>query len=69
MTDTAIPAFAGKARTESYYETVNQTIRALRRMVTNREIASRLNAKSLTTPRGNLWNRERVAQYIRNQGI
>ncbi|RNF30683.1 hypothetical protein NM04_11215 [Massilia aurea] len=69
MTDKAAPAFAGKLRTESYYITTDATIRSLRRTVTNREMAERLNAKNMTTPSGKVWDRQRVAQYIRSRAI
>lgn len=65
----APPGFAAKLRTPEYYEAVTTTIKLHRRTVTLREVAARLNAKNLTTPSGLIWNRQRLACFIRNSKI
>jgi len=65
----ATPGFHAKLRTPEYYETVITTIKQHRRQVTLREVAAKLNAKSLTTPTGLIWDRQKLASFIRNNKV
>jgi hypothetical protein len=63
------PAFGGKLKTPAFYDAVNSCIRVLRPYSTLRTIANHLNSVGLKTATGLIWNRERLANYIRNTSL
>lgn len=63
------PSFGGKLKTESYYTTVANIIRVLRPYSTLRTISNHLNSVGLTTPTNLIWNRERLANFMRCTAI
>lgn len=69
LVQNATPAFGGKRKTDDYYASVNAIIRVLRPKATLRTIASHLSAAGFKTPSDLVWNRERVANYLRNTSI
>ena len=69
MDDRVAPAFHGKQRSAAYYENLTTQIKLHRRTMTLRELAERFNSKLMTTPTGLIWNRARLANFIRNSNI
>lgn len=65
----APPAFSGKARPPIYYAHLNRTIATLRGVASQRTIAECLNQQGLTTPKGLPWDRQRLANYLRNTSL
>jgi hypothetical protein len=65
----ATPRFGGKLNNPAYYDSVSGVIRVLRPASSLRIIANHLNKAGFQTPSGLVWNRERVANYIRNTSI
>ena len=65
----ATPAFDGKRKTTQYYEAVNGIIKALRPASTLRTIAQHLNSAGFLTPSDLIWDRTRVASYLRSSAI
>jgi len=64
-----VPAFGGKTRTDEYYAQVNAIVATLRATASQRTIAEHLNRFGFRTPRGMLWDRQRLANYLRNTAI
>ena len=65
----ATPAFHGRLRQPDFYAAVVAVIKRHRRLMTLREVATKLNAASLTTPTGLSWNRARLANFIIGNNI
>jgi hypothetical protein len=63
------PRFGGKVRPDFYYEQVNSVIEMLRPTASQATIAAYLNKCGLRTPRGLLFDRQRLANYLRNTSI
>lgn len=62
----APPQFGGKLCTAEYYTNVAAAIATLRPLSTLRFIAAQLNKSGFLTPAGLPWNRDRLANFIRN---
>lgn len=65
----AKPAFGGKKKTDQYYDAVNGIIKVLRSASTLRTIAQHLNSAGFRTPSDLIWDRQRVATYLRSTAI
>jgi hypothetical protein len=65
----AKPAFGGKKKTNQYYEACNGIINVLRSTSTLRTIAQHLNSAGFRTPSDLIWDRQRVATYLRSTAI
>ncbi len=63
------PQFGGKLKTAPYYEAVASIIRVLRPYSTLRTISNHLNSVGLKTPSDLIWNRERLANFMRCTAI
>jgi hypothetical protein len=63
----AVPGFGKPLRNADYYALVDEVTDGLRPFATLRSIAAKLNEQGLQTPSGLIWNRERVAQYLRHR--
>lgn len=63
------PTFGGRLNTPQYYSSVDSICRMLRPAATLRTIANHLNAAGFKTPSGLIWDRQRVANYLRNKSI
>lgn len=63
------PSFGGKARPDDYYRQVNAIIAVMRPVASQRTIAAHLNQCGVTTPNGFPWDRQRLANYLRNASI
>lgn len=63
------PAFGGRLRTDEFYIQVDAAIRQLRPLATLRDIAQKLNTLDFRTPRGHIWDRQKVATYLRRRSI
>ena len=65
----ASPAFQGRARPDSYYREINGIIATLRRTASLAVISDHLNKSGFLTPRGLPFDRQRLANYLRNTSI
>jgi hypothetical protein len=65
----AAPSFGGKARPDAYYAQVDAIIATLRGKASQRTIAGHLNAVGITTPKGLVWDRQKLACYLRNTRV
>lgn len=65
----ARPSFGGKSRPDDYYAQLNSIIATLRHTASQATIAAHLNKCGFRTPRGLLFDRQRLANYLRNTGI
>jgi hypothetical protein len=63
----ATPSFGGRLNNQSYYDAVSGIIRVLRPASSLRIIANHLNKAQFLTPSGLPWNRDRVANFLRNK--
>lgn len=62
----ARPSFGGKTRTDEYYKQVNAIVATLQPTASQRVIAEHLNRFGFRTPRNLPWDRQRLANYLRN---
>lgn len=60
------PGFGARLKTEDYYTQVNAIIGTLRYKASQRVIAEHLNRQGFSTPRSLPWDRQRLANYLRN---
>jgi hypothetical protein len=65
----AKPSFGGRARPLEWYTEVSGIIATLRDTASQATIADHLNKSGFSTPRGRPWNRESVANYLRNTAV
>jgi hypothetical protein len=63
------PSFGGKTMNDEYYHQVNAIIATLRPTASQRTIADHLNKSGFRTPRGLPFDRQRLANYLRNTSI
>jgi hypothetical protein len=60
------PTFGGRLRASAYYDQVLAFITPLRETLTLNAICTALNTAGLTTPSGLIWNKVRLANFIRS---
>ena len=65
----ARPGFGTPKMSPSYYAICDDIVRTLRPMATLRIIAQHLTDAGLLTPNGHIWDRQKVATYLRNRAI
>lgn len=65
----AKPKFGGKLKQPSYYSEIRAYIDALRDTKTQRQIALMLNTTGSRTPTGKPWDRQAIANFIRNTAV
>lgn len=63
------PAFGGRLNNDAYYANVSSIIALLRPMSSLRIIAEHLTRSGFRTPAGLEFNRDRVANFIKNNSI
>ena len=65
----ARPAFGGKLKLPDYYVRTRAFIESLRPTTTLRGIAGLLNKNGYRTPKDLPWDRQGVANFIRNSSV
>lgn len=62
-------AFGAKLKSAAYYAAVNSIIGVMRPLATLRTLSCHLNTAQFLTPSGLIWNRSRLANYLRNTAV
>lgn len=65
----AKPTFGGKLKQPAYYSEVRAFIESLRDTKTQRHIALMLNSAGYRTPTGRPFDRQGVANFLRNTAV
>jgi hypothetical protein len=65
----AKPGFGTPKMAPAYYEQIDGILRVLRPMSTLRVIAQHLTNAGFRTPLGHVWDRQKVATYLRSRSI
>lgn len=65
----AQPKFGAKRMVPEFYFAIDSVVNTLRPYATLRTIADALNKAELPTPSGLLWNKDRLAAYLRPSAV